>query len=340
MTIKELMIQSAKAPYVSVKSDDISTTLILEHQHDHGRMTFFQIFSGITLAYIDIDADLWPAPVFDENVSDSQILENAKGLLIINYCVKGRCELVLNSHDYVYVNDHHLSLTERYAQDSYRYPGHCYQGLELFIDLDETIRCCPWIFDQFELDLNKLITQYCPDGKTYISPANERISKAFIDLWNLLKEKTASDKDTVLFPIKMMLLELFQKLLSDSNTVISKPCTFYTESQVNIAKTVEGIITSELAQNHPVRELAQRFGVSESSLKNYFRGVYGQNISTYLRKIRMQKASDLLVNTRTSVAEIAGAVGYSNQSKFAAVFKKEYRMSPLEYRRTYCLKQQ
>lgn len=204
MTIKELMIQSAKAPYVSVKSDDISTTLILEHQHDHGRMTFFQVFPGITLAYIDIDADFWPAPVFDENITDTKILENAKGLLIINYCVKGRCELVLNSHDYVYVNDHHLSLTERYAQDSYRYPGHCYQGLELFIDLDEIIRCCPWIFDQFELDLNKLITQYCPDGKTYISPANERISKAFIDLWNLLKEKTASDKDTVLFPINLL----------------------------------------------------------------------------------------------------------------------------------------
>lgn len=339
MTIKELMIQSAKAPYVSVKSNDISTTLILEHQHDHGKMTFFQIFPGITLAYIDIDADFWPAPVFDENILDAKISANAKGLLIINYCVKGRCELVLNSHDYVYVNDHHLSLTERYAQDSYRYPGHCYQGLELFIDLHETIQHCPWIFDQFDLDLRSLITQYCPDGKTYISPANERISKAFVNLWNLLKEKTVSDQDTALFPVKMMLLELFQNLLSASSTIISKPCTFYTESQVTIAKTVEEIITSELDINHPVRELAQRFGVSESSLKNYFRGVYGQNISTYLRKIRMQRASDLLINTRGSVSEIAGAVGYSNQSKFAAVFKKEYRMSPLEYRRTYHLKQ-
>lgn len=340
MTIKELMIQSTKAPYVSVKSNDISMTLILEHQHDHGVMTFFQIFPGITLAYIDIDADFWPAPVFDEGMKDTNVAKDAKGLLIINYCVKGRCELVLNSHDYVYVNDHHLSLTERYAQDSYRYPGHCYQGLELFIDLDETIHCCPWILDQFELDLRKLITQYCPDGKTYISPANERVSKSFIDLWNLLKEKTVSDpQDTALFPIKMMLLELFQKLLSASNTIISKPCTFYTESQVTIAKTVEGIITNELDKNHPVRELAERFGVSESSLKNYFRGVYGQNISTYLRKIRMQKASDLLVNTRDSVSEIACMVGYSNQSKFAAVFKKEYLMSPLEYRRTYRLKQ-
>ncbi|MBM6853877.1 helix-turn-helix domain-containing protein [Mediterraneibacter glycyrrhizinilyticus] len=34
-----------------------------------------------------------------------------------------------------------------------------------------------------------------------------------------------------------------------------------------------------------------------------------------------------------SVSEVAEQVGYLNQSKFAAVFKKHFMMSPLEYRK-------
>ena len=81
-------------------------------------------------------------------------------------------------------------------------------------------------------------------------------------------------------------------------------------------------------------ELAEYFSISETSLKNYFRGVYGQNISVYLREMRMNKAGELLASTRLSVAEIAAQVGYLNQSKFASVFKKHFGVSPLEYRRT------
>ena len=114
----------------------------------------------------------------------------------------------------------------------------------------------------------------------------------------------------------------------------SQACTFFTESQVNIAKKVENIITSDLRLHHPAWELAEYFSISETSLKNYFRGVYGQNISVYLREMRMNKAGELLASTRLSVAEIAAQVGYLNQSKFASVFKKHFGVSPLEYRRT------
>lgn len=91
---------------------------------------------------------------------------------------------------------------------------------------------------------------------------------------------------------------------------------------------------SDLRQHHPAWELAEEFSISETSLKNYFRGVYGQNISVYLREMRMNKAGELLATTRLSVAEIAEQVGYLNQSKFASVFKKQFGVSPLEYRRS------
>ena len=50
----------------------------------------------------------------------------------------------------------------------------------------------------------------------------------------------------------------------------SQACTFFTETQVEIAKRVEKIITSDLRQHHPAWELAAQFSVSETSLKKLF----------------------------------------------------------------------
>ena len=102
---------------------------------------------------------------------------------------------------------------------------------------------------------------------------------------------------------------------------------------MGIAKKAEQILTADLRKHIPVRLLAEKFSVWETSLKNYFRGVYGQNISTYLREVRMKAAAEFLANTSRPIADIAEQVGYSNQGKFAAVFKKQFGMSPLEYRR-------
>ena len=52
----------------------------------------------------------------------------------------------------------------------------------------------------------------------------------------------------------------------------------------------------------------------------------------------MRRAAELLRDTDLRVAEIAEQVGYENQSKFAAVFVKEYGCPPLEYRRMSRLK--
>ena len=53
-----------------------------------------------------------------------------------------------------------------------------------------------------------------------------------------------------------------------------------------------------------------------------------------MRKKRMQYAALLLETTQMKISDVALQTGYDNQSKFAAVFKKAYQQSPLEYRRS------
>ena len=99
---------------------------------------------------------------------------------------------------------------------------------------------------------------------------------------------------------------------------------YFTSSQVAIARETRNILCADLSQNHTARELAERFQVAETSLKNYFRGVFGENLSTFLREARMRRAAELLQSSELRVAEIAAQVGYENQSKFAAVFVRRF----------------
>lgn len=108
---------------------------------------------------------------------------------------------------------------------------------------------------------------------------------------------------------------------------------YFTSSQVAIAREIREILCADLSQDHTARALAERFQVSETSLKNYFRGVFGENLTTFLREARMRRAAELLRDTELRVAEIAAQVGYENQSKFAAVFARQFGCPPLEYRR-------
>lgn len=323
MKMDEVFIRCLEIPGISLNQSTYSSEMILKQKEGKGSITIFPLFPGITLGYIFVNSPFWPAPKLPPDDSDP------KGPLIINYCINGRCELILNNENYVYITEGQLSLTKQYAQSHYIYPQHIYEGLEFFLDPDTAAEYAPYLEEQFDIDLHKLAERFCPDGKTYIADSSAGAAVILDRLWKLVDCNTPF----TMRQMKLTALDLFGYLLSEKHIPASKACTFYTESQVAIAKNVEKIITSDLRQHHPARKLAKTFSVSETSLKNYFRGVFGQNISVYLRDARMNRAAELLGSTRQSVAEIAELVGYANQSKFASVFKKQFGVSPLEYRR-------
>ena len=169
--------------------------------------------------------------------------------------------------------------------------------------------------------------RYCRNGSTYISKAVPDAEELLKKLWSLYHEPMPF----AVMQMKIYSLALFSLLMEQTEIPLSQVCAYFTETQVSIAKQVEQIITADLRQHHPAWELAARFSISETSMKNYFRGVFGQNISAYLRELRMRKASELLTGSRLSVSEVTEQVGYINQSKFAAAFKKQFGISPLEY---------
>ena len=195
--------------------------------------------------------------------------------------------------------------------------------------MDASAEQSTWIQTEFDIDFHKIRELYCPSGSTNISAISPEIEEILKKLWSLLDISEPLSN----MQMKIYTLALFSLLQNLKEIPPSQACTFFTETQVDIAKRVEKIITSDLRQHHPAWELAAQFSVSETSLKNYFRGVYGQNISIYLREVRMQQAAELLTTTNLSVSEIAEQVGYLNQSKNSSAFKKQFNASPLEFKR-------
>ncbi|HAV90707.1 MAG TPA: AraC family transcriptional regulator, partial [Eubacterium sp.] len=51
-----------------------------------------------------------------------------------------------------------------------------------------------------------------------------------------------------------------------------------------------------------------------------------------MRILRLKKTAELLLNTNISIAENSEKCGYSNQGRFAKVFKEHFGLLPLEYR--------
>lgn len=328
MTVNDIIEKCIAIPGVSLKKYDDSIELCMKQPNGKGSMTFFSVFPGISLAYIFIHSDTWPIPNFS--------IKNDKHIpFSLNYCISGRYELVLDNNSFVYLKDNEFSITRRPAQKKYIYPLRMYEGLELFIDIDIVNNKATYIKDVFNLDLNKLLELYCPSDKAYISNCTENIKQIFSKIWNLYDEEPSKG----IFLMKIYILELLKTLLCKKNIPQTKLPTFFTATQVEIAQRTKDIITADLKQHHPAWELAELFSISETSLKNYFRGIYGKNISVYLRETRMNVAAKLLEQTRLPISRISEQVGYNNQSKFASVFKLQYQMSPLEYRRKKSLEQ-
>ena len=191
--------------------------------------------------------------------------------------------MLLDDGSYIYLKENDFCVSEQTAQKEYIFPTRQYQGIKIYFDLPLLLQSCGELLKSFSLDLPTLEENYCGNHKTYINGADSELENIFQKLWRLSEKPSA-------FHLQIYTLELLHRLF---NMEIRPPktCGFYTETQVEIAKRAAQILSDDLRQHIPVRQIAERFSVSETSLKNYFRGVYGQNISTWLREIRMNEAA-------------------------------------------------
>lgn len=99
-----------------------------------------------------------------------------------------------------------------------------------------------------------------------------------------------------------------------------------------LAKTVRLIEESFNDEDFKVSRLASSLNMSTSQFNRKLQGLAGQSPVQFIISVRLQRASKLLKTSDKTIAEIAYEVGYSDQAYFSRVFKKEYGMSPSEFK--------
>ncbi len=90
-------------------------------------------------------------------------------------------------------------------------------------------------------------------------------------------------------------------------------------------------------KNINVTEVAEAIGISYVYLNKIFKAHHGKDekLIDYLNRIRIQKATELLLQTDEILTVIAQKVGYNNDQSFSRFFKKYKGLTPGEWKRKY-----
>lgn len=95
------------------------------------------------------------------------------------------------------------------------------------------------------------------------------------------------------------------------------------------------IMQFEYAQPLNVTFLAEQCNVSPATFRSLFRKHLGTSQGEYLKRLRLQKACELLYSTEMSTLDISMEVGFASLTSFYQSFRDCYHISPKKWRDTY-----
>lgn len=101
------------------------------------------------------------------------------------------------------------------------------------------------------------------------------------------------------------------------------------DSRIQKAKA---LIEENLQQDLKLDRIAEQVNISCSRLRHLFKDHTGATPIRYQKRLRLQKAKQLLESTFLNVKEIMFEVGIRDGSNFVRDFKKQYSLSPVKYR--------
>ena len=100
--------------------------------------------------------------------------------------------------------------------------------------------------------------------------------------------------------------------------------------------TVQQYIREHLDEPLQREVLASVANFSVPHLHRIFTGCVGENIATYIRRIRLERAGRKLRMGAVDITEVALAAGYTTHAAFGKAFKQLYGLSPSEFRQLDC----
>ncbi len=100
--------------------------------------------------------------------------------------------------------------------------------------------------------------------------------------------------------------------------------------------TVQQYIREHIGEPLNREILAAVASYSVPHFHRIFTGCVGENIATYVRRVRLERAGQKLRIGAVDIMEVALAAGYKAHAAFSKAFKQQYGLNPSEFRQLNC----
>ncbi|MBW4568630.1 MAG: AraC family transcriptional regulator [Tolypothrix carrinoi HA7290-LM1] len=131
---------------------------------------------------------------------------------------------------------------------------------------------------------------------------------------------------------KVLELLVLQIAQWGENNLLLQRSLFFRPDEIERLHHAKAILNQKLQNPPSLLNLARQIGLNDFKLKRGFREVFGTTVCGYVQSKRLEQAKQLLRGTNLAIAEIAYQVGYESTSHFGYLFKRQFGITPREYR--------
>lgn len=121
-------------------------------------------------------------------------------------------------------------------------------------------------------------------------------------------------------------------LVRDSMNRLEKVFSGRPQNGHREVEAVKQYIAAHYGEEMSVDRLSELVYMAPSYLSSVFKKETGQNLSRFIKSVRMEKAKELLEQTMMKIVDISTACGYPNVSYFCSSFREYYGVSPQKFR--------
>ena len=318
----------------SVAENDNAHVLRIQSPTGEGYMTLYMVMKGVYVMFDEFHLE-----------SCESEFKNMENVFCIDHCRQGRIEHENLLGNKFYIESGDLKLGRRINHSgSIHMPNGYYYGMTIGFEIGEAEKSIKRELPGIDIDIKTIVDKFSSGGKAIVSGTNnfateeyfirrdsllkndEYIERILDEMYNVPKEIRMD-----LFKVKIMELLLRLKMLDKS--LYKDERLYIPASQAEKIKEVHKLIIDSPDKNYTVEMLSQMFCIPESTLRKNFREIYGSPIYKYIKKVKINKAAELIKNdSDLKISDVAERVGYDNPSKFAAAFKDVMGITPLEYK--------
>lgn len=119
-----------------------------------------------------------------------------------------------------------------------------------------------------------------------------------------------------------MLRRTNKSLLIEATQKVTKECKF-----------IEQYINEHYTEDITLQKLSELTYLNKYYIVHSFKKYKGLSPINYMIAKRIEEAQNLLTTTTMSLSKVAEALGFSSQSYFSQIFKKEVKVTPNQYRK-------